>query len=404
MDGDGYSLIVGVPTVFRPPGYPVFVAGIYALVGATANAVLAAQVVVGSLAMWLVYLAARRTVDERAAFAGALLAGAYPQMAFYAATLLSETLALLFIATAILAATYVLNGRRPLLAAAICGTALSLAGLTSPRLAALPLAVLIAFALCRMPLRRLLVTTAALTFGYAMILAPWVARNELVFGRPIPLTVGQSGLNLWLLAHRVSPDDYRLADLAKSEPLIGRWVELYEGHGKPQEHERFDERLALEEELTRDAIVRIASDPLGYVAYRLRQLPGLWIQPAAYAGNFRPPFDSQNVQLQSMIEQRNWGAALLRAISIVVFTVGLFAGLALGIWRWRRRVHHIAVLLAPAFYMLVLHLALFADFPPQRYSVLSHPFMWVVAASGIGYAFSGGAGLVRTKLRRAANR
>lgn len=385
LAGEGYSLIAGAPTVFRPPGYPLFVATVYAISGESAGAVLAAQVAVGAVATWIVYVAARRVVDERSAVSGAILAGLYPHISFYAATVLSETLAFLFVSVGLLAATYLQGARRPLLAATVCGAALALAGLTSPRLAALPVAILAVVGLHRVPVAHLLRLTAAMALGYALVLAPWVIRNVAVFGRPIPATVGQSGLNLWLSAYRVTPYDYRLAEMARSEPLVGRWLELYEGPGKPLERERFPERLKLEDELTRDALGRIASDPLGYVIHRLWVLPALWVQPAAYAGNFREPFGPQNYQLQSMVEQRRWPSVVIRLIAIAVFTVGLFAGVALGIWRWRREPMRIALLLAPAIYVLAVHSMLLAE---QRYSVLSHPFLWVVAAGGWVYASS----------------
>lgn len=386
LGGNGFALHPSTPTVFRPPAYPLLIAAVYGVAGAAPGFVLAVQAGLGAVGAWCVYLLGRRLLSERTALAGGLLAAAYPHLAFYAATLLSETLSFALLALAMLAVSHALPELRRVWPLAIAGAAFAGAALSSPRLAPMPAAIPLVLATTRAAGRRWLVACALLAAGYAVVLAPWVARNAVVFGVPAPLTIGQSGLNLWLSAYRISPYDYRLGEFARTEPLVARWLELYDGPPALRERDVIRERLALEEELSADAWRRIAADPVGYVAYRARVMPGLWVQPAIYAGMFRAPLTDQNDQLAVMLAKGHWAAAALRAGSIVVFTFGLFAGTALGVWALRRRGQALLLLLAPALVVAAVHTLLLAE---QRYSVLAHPFLWLVAAAGWGWALAG---------------
>ena len=379
LAGDGFSIHGGSPTAFRPPAYPLFVAAVYAIGGPFDGLVLAAQAVLGGIATWLIFLLGRRLLDERVAFGGALLAGAQPHLAFYAATVLSETLSFVLIAGAMLAVSHALPALRDWRPLLIAGSSFGMAALSSPRLAALPAAVALLFAWHRPGVRRWATAAGVLAAGYLMAAGPWMTRNVVELGTPAPLTVGQGGLNLWLSAARVAPYDYRLGEWARTEPLVARWLELYDGPAARREREHMADRLALEEQLTRQAWRRILDDPAGYVAYRLRVIPGLWIQPAIYAGMFQAPFEQQNDRLDVMVARGHWGAALLRLGSITVFTAGLFAGVALGVWALRRRPLTLGLLLLPALYVTVVHSLLLAE---QRYSILAQPFLWLVAATG----------------------
>ena len=120
---------------------------------------------------------------------------------------------------------------------------------------------------------------------------PRHVRNELTFGRFAPLTVGSAGLQLRLATAWVGLYDYRAySALAETEPLMAEWVYLY--CVDPQhESELLARRSALESCFFSDAGARIRADPLGCVGHRLQVVPYLWIQPGAYAGHFRPPFE-----------------------------------------------------------------------------------------------------------------
>ena len=104
-----------MPTLSRLPGYPAFLAAIFALFG-TENfrAVLLVQVLFDLTTCFLIADLSRRLFSERAAQAAFLLAALCPFLANYAAAALTETLEIFFTAMALEFAFIGLNiGERP---------------------------------------------------------------------------------------------------------------------------------------------------------------------------------------------------------------------------------------------------------------------------------------------------
>lgn len=382
LSGNGYALHDAVPTTYRLPGYPIFIAAVYATTGAAPQGVLLMQASVGALAIWLLYLLGRLTIGERPSVVGSLLAGAYPHLAFYSATFLTETLTSCLLIAAILLVRLAIGARRfaPLTLGA--GFMCALAALSSNFLAALPLVLATALLLARRSIRIGLACSLLLVAGYVIGLSPWVARNIAVFGTPVTFSTQGYGQGLWLAATQVELYDYSPffdPRAREREPLLARWHEVY-GAGALQERERVRDRLDLDAAFLQDAVSRILADPVAYLAHRARVLPALWVQPAAYAGHFRPPFTRQNPQLATMLRDGDLGAATLRLASIAVFTLGLYGGLAIGIWLGRAAWRERAFFYAPAVYVVIFLSPVWIE---HRYSVITHPFLWLLAAPGL---------------------
>lgn len=378
LGGQGFALVPESPTVFRPPVYPLFIASVYAIGGGPWS-VLVAQAFVGAAGVWVLYLLARKTFDERVSTVGALFAGAYPHLAWYSATFLSETISFFLLACALLASARLRLERIAPVPAIIAGALFALSALATPRLAILPLGAGAAMLLRRVSVRHVLATLTVMFVGYAAVLTPWVVRNFATFGVPVPLVVGMQGLVYWLPADRVGLYDYRFDVWAREEPLVARWLELYSTPGLAFERTTLPERIALEAQFFEDAARKISDDPGGYLRHQLGVVPFLWIQPAAYAGHFRDPLTSQNDGLGTMIAKGNWAAAGARAISTVVFTVGLFGGVLLGLWQLRSRWREIGLLLVPTAQVVLFQTFAYVE---HRFSVLAHPFLWPIAVYG----------------------
>ncbi len=91
-----------MPTLSRLPGYPAFLAAIFAIFGMeNFRAVLLVQVLFDLCTCLLIADMARRMFSERAGKAAFLLAGLCPFLANYAATALTETLEIFFTALAL---------------------------------------------------------------------------------------------------------------------------------------------------------------------------------------------------------------------------------------------------------------------------------------------------------------
>ena len=77
---------------YRTPGYPLFLAFVYALFGARPWVVILIQVFIGTFTIFLVHLWARQWFNERVANISALLYAVEPHVIVYGACLLTETL------------------------------------------------------------------------------------------------------------------------------------------------------------------------------------------------------------------------------------------------------------------------------------------------------------------------
>lgn len=191
--GDGYPqsgyLLQGGPTAVRGPGYPYLLGAVYALSGDSAEAGRLVGVALGALSVFLLYLIARRVWGRRIGLLAAALAAVFPPLVLLSRDLVSETL---FIPLELGAVLCVLNFRRSggelrwaLAAGALCGVA----ALTRNTGFALLLPVALGVWTMRPRLRPGALLAPAAAIGCAaLMVAPWIARDAVEFGRFVPVT------------------------------------------------------------------------------------------------------------------------------------------------------------------------------------------------------------------------
>ena len=196
-DGHGYPAAERTgsgPTAYRPPLYPVTLAGVYVLGGGrTAGRVLGA--LLGTLAVYLVFLVSGRLWDRRVALVAAALCAVFPPLVLLNASLLSESL---FIPIMLGAVWAILRWRADgrlrwaLAAGALCG----LCALTRSVGTLLVLAAVVGVWTVRPRLSRAALRAPVAVAGAALVtVMPWLLRNAIEFHRPIPLTT-QGGYGL----------------------------------------------------------------------------------------------------------------------------------------------------------------------------------------------------------------
>lgn len=187
------------PVDIRVPGYPAFLAGIYAVFGESARAVMLAQAGIGVLtcvlAAALAAVIAPKASKSRVALAALWLAAVCPFTANYTAVVLTETLATFLTALALLVlleamreerlfageakvarGTGAINSMRWLLGGIVAG----FGTLVRPETPLLLAGVGVALVICwRRPAdwAKLLRATALMAAGLALPLLPWAARN-----------------------------------------------------------------------------------------------------------------------------------------------------------------------------------------------------------------------------------
>ncbi len=194
--GNGFCSVAGHPTAFRPPLYPLLLAGCLAMGGTIVLA--AVHIVMGTATVALTWLLTRRTgLSENAGLLAGLLTAIDPLLLEHGTQPMTETL-FTFLSTALLCAMTSPAGaslQRPVLS----GVLLGLAGLCRPSIwafALLWLAVAMTFGAVQRFGRRTQAGNAhpswrslVVVLGTAvLVVSPWVFRNWQVFGRPIVMT------------------------------------------------------------------------------------------------------------------------------------------------------------------------------------------------------------------------
>jgi len=176
-----------VPTAYRPPLYPLLLTVCVAL-GPWSNAAIGIlHVLLGVATVWLVYrLGLSLGLGNYALLAGAMVA-CDPILLFQSAQVMTETAAAFLTVLSLIALKWASDspsGWR-VTAAGGCVALAVLCRATFLPWAALIVFVLPAFAQTWKDRARIVVCFAA---GAAIVLGPWVARNQVQFGRPIVAT------------------------------------------------------------------------------------------------------------------------------------------------------------------------------------------------------------------------
>jgi 4-amino-4-deoxy-L-arabinose transferase-like glycosyltransferase len=190
---DGYPesgyVVDGGPTALRPPGYPYFLGAVYAVSGDSVDAGRYANVVLGALAVLLLFLIARRIWGRRVGLVAAGMAAVFPPLVLLSRDLLSESL---FIALELGAILCVLNFRRAGDAfgwAAAAGVLTGLAALTRNPGIVLVIPIVVGAWMLRPAFTlRALAAPAVVAVCTALTILPWTVRNQIEFGRFVPIT------------------------------------------------------------------------------------------------------------------------------------------------------------------------------------------------------------------------
>jgi 4-amino-4-deoxy-L-arabinose transferase-like glycosyltransferase len=318
----------------RGPGYPVFLAGCFALFGESRPAVRLVQAVIGAATCLIVFALARVLFGEAAGLLAAAFTALYPFFVFYAALELSETLFITALAGAVLLMQLVERGRWWLVAA---GVAAGITILIRPS-ALLLMPVLGAAWALRRPVRRHAFEAVVVVLIAWACVVPWTWRNYRVFGHfvPMTLTTGES-----------------LYEANSPYATGGPAMDIIPWHAEAKrlteyERDRYYQRLATD---------WIRANPGGFLRLAAVKIGRFWnVVPNDVKHRSRP----------------------LMAISVLGYVPVMLLAVG-GMVVFRRRWRELALLLAPAAYFSVLH-AVFVGSIRYREPVM--PFLIVLAGVG----------------------
>jgi 4-amino-4-deoxy-L-arabinose transferase-like glycosyltransferase len=178
-----YGFIPDIPSAYTQPLYGFFLIPLYWIAERDWLVIGLAHVVVAVVTAWLVYELGRRVVDARAAVVAALLTTLHPYVVWHDVHMNREILDQLLAVAAVLLTLVVADGRnvagtKAVLATGGLGVALGLMILGNVRTLFIPL-LLAAYIVWR----RGWIGAPAVALGVAaLVVAPWVVRNELSVG------------------------------------------------------------------------------------------------------------------------------------------------------------------------------------------------------------------------------
>jgi 4-amino-4-deoxy-L-arabinose transferase-like glycosyltransferase len=320
------------PQVFRPPGYPLYLA----LVGggdpgASQTLALLGQGVLFGTGVALLALLGRRIGGDRLGLAAAALYALDPWSKHYVSVLLSEVLA----GTVALAASYAFVRawqERALSWWAVSGALVG--ALTLVRAVfvfAVPLLLLAALVRGRWR------PAAAAAGACALLLVPWLAWTSSVLGKPVLASYGE-GFNLLVAAHgeghgrsfqNVITDPAFLADFRASHRSAPTAARI---RAEPDAHPRYVERAdAVQRDRAWDLLRdRLAHEPLQvaweavYRSWFLWNAHVDWLQPGGVAGPLLVALDWLVLALAAggaFLFWRRAGAARALVVLLLAYTV-----------------------------------------------------------------------------------
>ncbi len=418
LDHGVYGLFVHgqlIPVDMRMPGYPTFLAGLYAALGRSSRAVMVVQSFVDLMTCVLTTMIAARVAPvqykTRVAIIALWMAALCPFTANYTAAILTESLATFFTTLAVLAFVTALGRVSPdslprslvesrdlFLQAAwwlLTGLIVGLGTLVRPETPLLLLSAGLVLAVCwRHPAdwSRLFLAVAWMSVGLILPLTPWAARNAKTLGRVEILapryaqTYGDfipRGFYAWtatwmvrfreayLVTWKLGKEPIRIEDVptsafdsnserARVETLLGRY------------NNDLQMTPILDREFSLLARERSARRPIRtYIAIPLARMWTTWFTPRVallpYSGNLWPPAENWRNN------RTDFGVTL--GFGILNF---VYFGMALiGAWRFRRQ---------PTIAFLVALLVVRTVFLTQlqtvepRYVIVCYPVILVLAA------------------------
>ncbi len=358
---------------WRTPGYPGFLAGVYAVFGDNVRAAALIQSVLGALSAAAVVLIVSRVASLRASLLAGIFQAVWPTAVVCTPVLVSENLAtpLLLWSLVCVAWSGHTRGRRAALPAAGAGVLLGLLLLVRPANSFFAPAILLLLLYDFMRRRGQLLRALVFVACALLTVSPWLIRNYRLGLGPFTLST-QGGLALWW------GNNPQTRDGASGVPRLA-------------EEERLDER-GRDRFYRNKALEWIRANPSRYLALcRVRALRFFGTRPDWFAAKFAWPTPANDLAVQQRFAAEASGAAApsvqvqyAQAVEArhmkyeerlrrVVAPLMLLA-LVWSLFRWRQWA---PVNLPALSYFIGLSLTVFVE----RYRVLSDPLLLILLAA-----------------------
>ncbi|MDD5542550.1 MAG: glycosyltransferase family 39 protein [Acidobacteriia bacterium] len=374
------------PTYIRPPLYPAFLSIFYRM-SLPDQAARAAQGFLDSLVAVLLFFFATRYFNPWVGWFSGIFFALHPFILVWPRYILTETLFLdLFTVAIVVLAMGWVRGRWWVLFSA--GLLLGLSTLCRTTSLLIPLFLPLMFL---MPGQRKAWPTALknivlVVLGLGLALAPWVIRNNRIFGQRFLVSGIQAsnlwvatvdsdphhentGASFWIIYDRVQKGDrYGITDVPPGQPHPLTVIFGSSANADPKNV------LAAEKILLREALNNIRRNPFLFVWHRLRAFPGFLFESFYYFPGTLAEYRAQHA----------WFTVAAKILYNLLFHGAVFVLALIGCIGMRQSIPKFLMALI-LFYMVTVHLPMFHE---VRYSLPMYPFLGILAGCGLQKLFS----------------
>lgn len=341
------------PTIERPPGYPVVLAGVYFIFGHNVLAVLVMQIIISALSVYLIYLLARFFTEEKWALVCAGVAAIYPMFIYYNLFLYSENWAIF---SCLLFLLFLFKGLKEKRGWLVLSSLFFISFLlTKPLFAPVLGLVLVLFIVMR---KQVPVKYSIVLFLLPVILVwgVWIGRNYAVFHKPIPFGIGLGPVLFvgnYPAFNGVWPENY--SEVIKAANLSANLPEI--------EQDNFLKQKAMEQ---------IKQHPADFIGLTFLKIEKYLVFVKNFSG--------------SVIYKEGSGkaAVVFSAIFVVyvfykaVISLLFLAGSGIILWEWKKTKNYLIMfLLLMAWYAILAHALIYVD---ERYHLPTFALHILVAA------------------------
>lgn len=368
--------------IFRPPGYPLFIASILSLAGGNYRVIVLFQIILFSLTVVLSYWAAYLAFGEKVARLTGWLIALNPALAYYSVTILSETLSIFLVSLALF---FTIKGIRQQKRILFLLAGIALAFLLWIKPVGLLLSLLLALAVVLQPkLNGKLVKSLFIILPVVSVFFAWSIHNQVKFGSFVYNPI--YGFNLlertiYLRSPNInSPiirDAYEIYREHKENQTLGPQTdEIYYWLAVLDTSRKYGSSPTLIEKNSQFyniAIQLIRSDPLGYLGDTSRELVHIWAGYATSPGKSRP------VILEELsAKDKAWTFLVLGLIlGAIIFTLVVLASIESIL-----RKDWISILYSLPSLVIPLSIALIS-FTGSRYRLVVEPLILTLIAYAI---------------------
>lgn len=371
MNGNGFSHDVQPPyhpSVYRVPGYSIFLSLIYTLFGFNNLAVMLLQALLNAGVCVLIFYLARRYFSLKFSYLASALVAVYPFTAVFVHVIYSEILCIFLFTLGIFLFE---KGRESgkALFFALSGLTLGYCLLVRPGTAFFPLFITGAYILVeslKKAWRHLLVFNLCVM----LVWAPWIVRNYLVSGKVIPLTIESSEVFYWGSASIGKYSEDRISNrkfLKQMEEIQSK----LDNNGLTGLKRNLEEKKLY----SQYAIKNIKENPFIYLITCVKRIPRIWIS-SLVSGNITQSYGYMIFGgKQAMLD-------LMKYLTMACFLLAIY-----GIWVSRSILKRLIFLLLPIIYFSITHIFFH---PEARYTLPARPYLLIFAAIGLAKIIKNG--------------